>query len=66
MQTAAAYTMPLVFHSHRRAPSMSLFGGASDEYRELEAQLEGAFFKLSLQCVCSAPPIILAYSLTHH
>ncbi|KAJ7803928.1 hypothetical protein B0H13DRAFT_2687590 [Mycena leptocephala] len=48
MQTAAAYTMPLVFHSHRRAPSMSLFGGASDEYRELEAQLEGAFFKLSL------------------
>jgi hypothetical protein len=63
MQTAAAYTMPLVFHSHRRAPSMSLFGGASDEYRELEAQLEGAFFKLSLQCVCSLRP--QSYLYTH-
>ncbi|KAF7359174.1 hypothetical protein MSAN_01259100 [Mycena sanguinolenta] len=47
MQTASL-AAPLVFHNHRPTPATSLFGGASDEYRELEAQLAESFFKLSL------------------
>ncbi|KAJ7118877.1 hypothetical protein C8R44DRAFT_185249 [Mycena epipterygia] len=47
MQTTA-HTTPLVFHSSDATP---LFGGASDEYRELEAQLAEWFLKLSIQCV---------------
>jgi 7-keto-8-aminopelargonate synthetase-like enzyme len=55
---AASFSAPLVLHGHRRrAPSTSLFGGAADEYRDLEKQLAEWFFKLSLQCV---PP-----SLSH-
>ncbi|KAK7035842.1 hypothetical protein R3P38DRAFT_2771429 [Favolaschia claudopus] len=46
---AASLTSPLFLHAgHRRTPATSLFGGASDEYHELETQLSEWFHKLTL------------------